>query len=395
MAFGNISTLYLPTAANAGASQWGTDVRKLLDSADAGSDATTKMNHGTGGTAVVRTSDPYSTSAADLDQSLYGWAITPADMNSVSGARRFMHAGNHVATVRVGHTALVAKNANFALYIYRVGNAAGGRVRTLLGTANSGTVSIPGTAGELTVVITVALGEIIFDPDETIQYVFESGAAGTTVTGDTITLFTGTQSSVVGKIDIPKLGVLADTTGAASGSGSAAASSALVLGTQGASAGSSSVEGAASSTASTTGVASGSATPAGVMSSVAGTTGSSSGSSSAAAPVTGIGSMIGASVGSSGVDGRLGAIGSMEGSAAGSSSVSGNLSSVGSMEGSASGSSSADGLTTSLAGTTGSASGSSSADGLTSKVLGTVGSVDVSQGGETVINISQTIVFDD
>lgn len=205
MAFGNISTLYLPTAANAGASQWGTDVRKLLDSADAGSDATTKTNHGTGTTAVVRTADPYTTTAADLDQTLYGWAVTPSDMNSVAGARRRLPAGNHVATLRVGHTAATAKNANFAMYVYRVGNAAGGRARTQLGTANSGTVSIPALAGELTVNITVALSEIILEADETLQYSFEVGAAGTVVTGDVITFFTGTQSSVVGRIDIPQL----------------------------------------------------------------------------------------------------------------------------------------------------------------------------------------------
>lgn len=204
MPFGAISTLYLPTAGNAGSSQWGTDVRKLLDAADAGSDSTTKTNHGTGG-SVVRTADPYTTTAADLDQSLYGWAITPADMNSVAGAKRRYAAGNHVATIRVGHTAATAKNVNIAMYVYRVGNAAGGRVRTLLGSGTSGTVTIPGTAGELTVNITAALGAILFEPDETIQYVFELGAAGTAVSGDILTVFTGTQSSVVGQIATPTL----------------------------------------------------------------------------------------------------------------------------------------------------------------------------------------------
>lgn len=218
MAFGNISTLYLPTAANAGSSQWGTDVRKLLDAADAGSDATTKTNHGTGA-AVVRTADPYTTTAADLDQTLYGWAVTPSDMNSVANARRKLAAGNHVGTIRVGHTAATAKNANIAMYVYRVGNAAGGRVRTQLGTANSGTISIPGLAGEVTFTITVALSEIVLEPDETLQYSFEVGAAGTAISGDIITIFTGTQSSVVGRIDIPTLTTTHDVSGSLVGDG--------------------------------------------------------------------------------------------------------------------------------------------------------------------------------
>lgn len=219
MAFGTINTLYLPTAANAGSSQWGTDVRKLLSSADAGSDATTKTDHGTGTGAVTRTFDPYSTTSADLDQTLYGWAVNPSDMNSVAGARRFLAAGNHVATLRLGHTAATAKNANTAMYVYRVGNAAGGRVRTQLGTANSGTVSIPGVAGEITITITVALGLIVLEADETLQYSFEIGAAGTVVSGDVITLFTGTQSSVVGRIAIPTLQTTFDVSSSLTGDG--------------------------------------------------------------------------------------------------------------------------------------------------------------------------------
>lgn len=219
MAFGAISTFYLPTAANAGSSLWGTDVRKVLSSADAGSDATTKTDHGTGTTAVVRTEDPYSTTTADLDQTLYGWAVQPSDMNSVSGAQRFMLAGNHVATLRVGHTAATSKNANYAMYVYRVGNAAGGRVRTQLATANSGTVAIPALAGELTVTITVAVGAITFGVDETIQYAFEVGAAGTVVTGDVLTMFTGTQSSVVGKIVVPTLQTVYDQSSSLTGDG--------------------------------------------------------------------------------------------------------------------------------------------------------------------------------
>jgi hypothetical protein len=204
MVFGAITTLYLPTAANAGASQWGTDVRKVLDTADAGTDQTTLTNHGTGG-SVVRTCDPYTTLNTDSDQTLFGWAVNPTDMGSTTAAPRHYAAGNHSCTFRFSQTAAAGASITVTMFVYQVGNAAGGRVRTLLGSGNvtfnsdaSGTVS--------TRVVTAALGAILFGDDETIQYSFEITAPGVAITGRNCRLITGTQGGVAIRVDTPVLG---------------------------------------------------------------------------------------------------------------------------------------------------------------------------------------------
>lgn len=279
MAFSNITTLYVPTAGNAGSSQWGTDVRKLLDSADADSDSTTKTDHGTGG-AVNRTIDPYTTSSADGTEGNYGWAITPTDMNSVSGARRFYPAGTHSITIRMGHNGATGATGTLRLFAFRVASAASGRTRTQLGSGST-SVALPALAGEVTATVGMSLAEVIFEPDETIQYNLEYSVAGIAISGRVVTYFTGTQSSVVAKIDTPKLGVLADTDGTASGTGAATGAGGLVLGTVGTAAGTGAASGVMSSTATTTGTASGTGAASGAMSSIAGTVGSASGTGSA------------------------------------------------------------------------------------------------------------------
>ena len=380
MAFGNISTLYIPTAANAGASQWGTDVRKLLDSADAGSDATTKTNHGTSTSASLKTCDPYTTATADLDQSLYGWAITPSDMNSVSGAKRFYPAGNHTLTVRMGHNGSTGVTATLSVSVYRVGNAAGGRVRTLLaGDAN--TFDLPALSGEVTATCTVALGEVVFEPDETIQYSCEITCGGIVVVGRIVTFYTGTQTSVVTSISTPTLRVLADTTGTATGTGAATGTSGKVLGTIGASAGAGTASGTGASRADTTGTAAGSGTVAGAGSSVAGTTGTSTGSGTATGVLGATGAMAGSASGSSTVTGVLGATGGMTGSSSGSGTASGVLGATAATTGTSAGTVVVTGLGSSVAGTVGTAAGVGSAAGLSSIVLGTVGTVSIGTGG--------------
>lgn len=280
MAFGNITTLYIPTAANAGASQWGTDVRKLLDSADASSDSTTITNHGTSG-AVTRQFDPYTTKSADDTTDLFGWAITPTDMNSVTGALRFYPAGNHTVTVRMKHSSATGATGTLYMYAYRVASAASSRTRTLLGSSTA-SVSLPALAGEVTGTCTVALSEVVFQADETIQYSFKFNVTGVPISGETVTFYGGTQTAVVSKVATPKLGVLADTTGTATGTGAASGATALVLGTVGSSSGTGTATGAASSTAATTGTSAGTGSAAGVASSVAGAVGSASGSGTAA-----------------------------------------------------------------------------------------------------------------
>lgn len=293
MPFGNLSTLFVPTAANAGASQWGTDVRRLRDVADSAADTTTVTDHGTNGNPQVRTVDPYSTTTDDLDQTLYGFAVAPSDMGSVAGARRFYPAGNHSLTVRVSHNGATSSNANLILYVYRVGPSPG-RTRTLLGSATGPTFSLPALSGEVDATVTVALGEIIFEPDETIQYSWELSAVGIAIAGHTVTHILGTATAgTVSRLNTPRLGVLADTTGTVTSGATVSGTGGKVLGTVGSSAGIGSVAGVGASQAASTGAASGSAVVAGQASSLAGTTGSASGSS----VTSGIGGKVIGSVG--------------------------------------------------------------------------------------------------
>jgi hypothetical protein len=208
MAFGNISTLYFPIAASAGASQWGTDVRKMLASADASVDGTSRAIFGTGGAAVTRTIDPYNDSSADSDQTLFGWAVTPTDMNSVSGARRFYPAGNHTLTARLSQGGVSATNVTMTLFIYRVGPSPT-RTRTLLG-SNSSVTSIAALSAVTTATVTVALPQVIFEADETLQYSVELNCTGVAITGRTGVFRTGTEGGVAIRVDTPVLGTLQD-----------------------------------------------------------------------------------------------------------------------------------------------------------------------------------------
>lgn len=296
MAFGNITTLYIPTAANAGSSQWGSDVRKLLDSADAGSDATSKTNQSTGG-AVTRTIDPYTTTTTDGTEADYGWAVTPSDMNSVAGARRFFPAGDHVLTARMEQNNILTATGTLFMYVYRVGPAAG-RARTLLGSGSS-SVALPAGANEVTATVTVTLPEVVFEVDETVQYSFEFNCAGVTIVGRIVTFYTGTTSAIPTQVTTPKLGVLADTTGTASGSAAATGTTGKVLAGAGSSVSTGEAAGVMSATAGTTGAAAGAVAVDGQGSSVAGTMGSATGSSSA----TGLTSIVLSGVGTAEVGG--------------------------------------------------------------------------------------------
>lgn len=371
MPFGNISTFYLPTAANAGASLWGTDVRRLVTFIDPPSDATSKTNHSTGG-AVTRTVDPYTTTTTDDVQANFGWAIAPTDMGSVAGAKRFMLAGDHVATVRMGHNGATAVTGTLFLFAYRV--AAGTRARTLLG-SDSASFNLPINAGEVTASVALTLPEIIFEPDETIQYSYEVSCAGIALVGRILTFYTGTQAGVAARMDTPTLGVLADTTGSATGLGLATGTTGKVLGSVGSAAGIGTGIATGASTAETIGSAIGAGTAAGMTSAVAGTTGAATGTGTAAGILTGIGSMIGSATGSGFATGVLGATGGMTGLATGLGAASGVLGATGGMVGTAAGLGSASAQASSVAGSVGTASGFGTAAGVMSSVLGTVGTV--------------------
>lgn len=283
MVFANLTTLYLPAVANAGVSQWGTDVRKLLDAADASADdQTTTTEHGTGGAQAIRTFDPYTTLfASDAAEANYGWAVTPADMGSVAGARRFFRAGNHVLTTRMSHSGALGTSGTLYIFAYRISNAAGGRARTLLGSANTA-FNYPPAGAAFTATITLTLPEIIFEDDETIQYSFEASAVGVLATGHSVRFHTGTSTTPgASRILTPGLGTLKDTTGTATGSGTATGAAAKLVGTIGTATGSGTATGAMSAQAATTGTAAGTATADGQTSAVAGTVGTASGAGAA------------------------------------------------------------------------------------------------------------------
>lgn len=392
MPFGNIATFHLPVAGSAGASQWGTDVRKLLDSGNGTADTTTVCNHGTNTAQQNRTCDPYSTSAADLTEADYGWAIAPPDMNSVAGAKRYFPAGNHVLQGRMSTNSLIDVNATFKLAAYRVASAAGSRARTLLSSVTRA-ITIANAGSNISVALN--LPEIIFEPDETIQYSFENQTPGTLVTGKTTTFHTGLSGGQACRIVTPGLKTLADATGSSSGAASASGVGAKVLGTEGASSGAASASGIGAARADTTGSSSAAATVGGSLSAVAGTTGSSSGAATADAVGAAVGSMTGTSNGVASAAGVLGGIGAMTGTSSGAAAVDGALGGIGSMTGSSAGVASAAGQVSSVAGTTGSASGAATVSGQVSKVLGTVGSVNVSQGGGETIVRRPIFVFED
>lgn len=280
MAFGLVSTLYFPdTSANSvGTFDWGTDIRKLITTALGSSANSTQMNVSTGG-AVTRTFDPFSTSTADLDQTLYGWAIQVADMGSATGALRFFPAGNHTMTATMNQSTVLSVAGTVTMYVYKVG-AAPGRTRTLIA-SNSAAVTWPATGSFVTATVTVACPAITFAVDETIQYSFELNAAGT-IGGRIIAFFTGLSNSVQARIDTPELGIVASGVGASSASASTAGAAGIVLGTAGASSASSSAAGTFSARADMAGAATASSSAAAVGSSVAGTVGAAAGAATAA-----------------------------------------------------------------------------------------------------------------
>lgn len=389
MAFANGTTvLHLPIAASAGASLWGTDVRKLNLTADATQDATTVCNLGTGGT-VRRTCDPYTTSTADLNEADYGWAITPSDMGSVAGATRFYAAGNHTLFARTNASvAFVSETKDFIFSAYRVGPAPT-RTRTLLGSA---TVAMNLVGGALTVAL--ALPEIVFAADETIQYSFEMNAGGIIVTGRTVQFQIGTTAVGESRIETPSLETLASTVGSATGSGAGTA----VMAATGAMAGSASGSGAASAAFAATGAMVGSAAGAGaavpVLAGINTSVGAAAGVGAASAAMAAVGVMAGAAAGLGDAAGAMSRVLGTAGAATGVGTATGALVGVGAMVGSSTGVGAASGSFGAVSEMTGIAAGIGSASGEFAVVAPTVGTVNVSEGGgETVVR--PMFVFDD
>lgn len=272
MAFANGTTVvYFPIAGSAGASLWGSDVRKVLSSPDATADATTICNHGTTSGAQNRTCDPYTTSTADLTEADYGWAIQPSDMGSVTGALRMIPAGNHVFDAHVSTSSLTGSTVDVKFTAHRVGPAAG-RTRSTIATTTAVGLTFGNTAtGGSDITVTLACSEIVFENDETIAWSLEFSSPGVVVTGKTTILNTGTASGNATRVTFPALKTIAPTEVAMTGTGSLTGGSAKLIGTASAMTGAGTMSAAQGATASMSSSMTGSGTLAGSMGAVAGT----------------------------------------------------------------------------------------------------------------------------
>lgn len=273
MAFANgTTTVYFPIAGSAGASLWGTDVRKVLSSPDATADATTICNHGTSGGAQNRTCDPYTTTTADLTEADYGWAIQPTDMGSVSGSERMIPAGNHVFSAHVSTSSLTGSTVDVKFTAHRVGPAAG-RTRSTIATTTSVGLTFGNTAtGGSDITVTLACPEIVFADDETLQYSLEFSSPGVAITGKTTILNTGTASSNATRVVFPAMKTIAQTQSALTGSGILATAAGLVIGATVAMTGTGTLAATQGATGAMISALTGSATLAATMGAIAGTT---------------------------------------------------------------------------------------------------------------------------
>lgn len=363
MAFGSISTFYFPTDANSGASQWGTDVRKLLDTADAATDLTTSTRTPANATPTRITVDPYTSNATgDNTESNYGWAVTPSDMNSVSGARRLIKAGNHVCTLRLIANGIGPQSVTLHTFIYRVGPAAG-RTRTLIA-SQSDVLSVDVAVNGADTVVTLSVPEIIFEPDETIQYSFETTATGAVLTARTVTFRTGTQNGTAVRVDHPGLTIIRDTAGASDGAGTVSGAIQAFGSFVASAAGVAAVAGLMSSMGAGVGEAPGAAAASAVGASQATTIGTSAGAAAVVGSITGIGSAAGNASGAAAADGIVGAIASAIGAADATATTDGRLASTAGAVASANGVAAVDGQGGSLAGTIATAAGVAAAEGL-------------------------------
>lgn len=290
MAFGNLSTLYLNGPTNASSVGFGTNVRKLGIASDGVADATTTTNHGTGASVAV-TANPYGTATTSGNQQNFGFSVAPADMNSAVGAKRFFLAGNHTLTCSgASSAATTSADTTVVLSIYRVG-VSPTYTRTLLGSGTSAAYSFGAVSGTyLSISVSVALVQTVLEAGETIQYSLDVVSAGTAVTGRIITLQIGLAAST---ITFPRMGVLADSSGTASGRGAAAGVTGKVLGTAGSAMAKATVTGVLGAMAATSGASAGRATVTGSGGAVSGFTGTSSGGGVA----SGIGGRVIGSVG--------------------------------------------------------------------------------------------------
>lgn len=366
--------MYLPITGSAGASLWGTDVRAMLTAADATADATSTCAHGLSGD-TRRTVDPYTASATDETEGAFGWAIDAgsgaAGMGSTAAAKRKIASGNHVFTGRLSHSATLGDaTATLHFFAYRVGPAAS-RTRTLLGSVDQA-INLGVLGAIATYTATIALPEIVFENDETIQYSYEITAAGQVVTGASSTFRTGTEGGVAIRVDFPELRTIAEATGASAGIGAGS--------------------GALQTTANMQGASAGIATAAATLGATKESTGAAAGIATAAATLAGVANMQGASAGVATVAATLAAVANLLGASAGVATASAELQTTANMQGDSAGVATASGALAAVKETIGQVDGLATVSGVAARVVPTVGTSTVGGGGTT---LRPVYVFDD
>lgn len=198
---------------------WGTDVRRLEESADTNNTASQTNHPNAAGTTFI-TLDPLTVRTSQTDErTLYGWAwnedVGAYAMDSETGARRTVPAGDWVFdwTVTVpqagGTTGTI--DVDFSASVYRV--ASGGGSRTLLfQTGQSSQVSSTGLSGAVsgTCSETHSASQIILEAGETLHVAYTTrciqvaGLLGATVAGNLTWAFGGSNAT---QITLPSPGI--------------------------------------------------------------------------------------------------------------------------------------------------------------------------------------------
>lgn len=294
---------------------WGTDVRKLAETAQALNSTTICSHPNSAGTTQI-TIDPLTTSTTQSDiRDALGWAVNEAGadgMESTANYKRRIRAGDWVFTMRLGlpiaGTTTGTLTGSFSARVYRVGPSPTFTRTILFTTALSTTVQSTGLAAATnTCTVTQAgVAEIVLQAGETIHVgilsnvVQVAGLVGATVAG-IATWHVGTQGGVDPSVNPPAIDTITEFTGTSAGSSTAQALAARVLPVQGSAAGMATTSGSLGTIASTVGSSAGIATVAGTLAAVKGFSGSAAGVATAQARMATIKGFVGtAEVGAGG-----------------------------------------------------------------------------------------------